>query len=289
MGIVFRAQDVLLNRFVALKVMAPSAAAIPNNRARFFREARAAAAIQHDHIVAIYHVGEDQGVPYITMPLLRGESLAARLLREVKLPVREIIRIGRELAEGLAAAHEQGLIHRDIKPANIWLEEPGGRVKVLDFGLARVTGETVELTYQGALVGTPSYMSPEQGRGERAEALSDLFSLGSVLYHMATGMPPFRGANAHDILTALATETPPPIVELDPTLPPDLSKVIAHLLARKPSDRPTAAAVAKMLREVSVEGPPAIPSAGRRRWWPVLIGAAVIAALVLAVVFRFLL
>ena len=137
MGRVYLAEDPLLNRRIALKVLRPDAASRPDAAARFLREARAAAAVQHDHVVPIYQVGEDGGAPFLAMPLLAGESLEARLRREGPLPPAEVIRVGREAAEGLAAAHAAGLVHRDVKPANLWLEAPSGRIKVLDFGLAR--------------------------------------------------------------------------------------------------------------------------------------------------------
>ncbi len=140
MGVVFRAQDAQLHREIALKTLRPELAVTPANLARFLREARATAALQHDHIVTIYHVGEERGVPFLVMPLLRGKTLEDRLTEDSRLPVAEILRIGREAAEGLAAAHGHGLVHRDIKPRNMWLEAPSGRVKLLDFGLVRLTG-----------------------------------------------------------------------------------------------------------------------------------------------------
>src|SRR5262245_42026123 len=164
MGEVYLAVDAVLGRRVAVKVMRPDIAARPGFRDKFLREARAAAALQHDHVVPIYHVGEDGGVPFIAMPLLQGESLEDRLGREGRLPAAEVARVGREVAEGLAAAHAAGLVHRDVKPANLWLEAPGGRVKVLDFGLARPV-EAGGLTQSGAVLGTPQYMAPEQGDG----------------------------------------------------------------------------------------------------------------------------
>src|SRR5207302_3265782 len=141
MGIVFQAEDPQLQRLVALKVMKPGLAASSSARQRFLREARAAAALEHDHIVPIYQVGEDRGVPFLAMPLLRGETLEERLEREGKPPLAEVVRIGQEIAEGLSAAHERGLMHRDIKPANLWLEGERSRVKIVDFGLARAVGE----------------------------------------------------------------------------------------------------------------------------------------------------
>jgi serine/threonine protein kinase len=146
MGVVFRAEDPQLNRPVALKAMLPTAAGAESGRQRFLREARAAAAIKHDHVVSVYQVGEDRGVPFLAMEFLEGEPLDKRLRREGKLPLAEVLRFGREIALGLAAAHKRGLIHRDSKPANLWLEAETGRIKVLDFGLARAARETSPLT-----------------------------------------------------------------------------------------------------------------------------------------------
>src|SRR5262249_53186061 len=159
-GVVLRAEDAALQRCVAIKVMLPEAPALPSARERFLREARAAAQLSHPNVVPVYHVGEEGGVPFLVMPLLEGESLAARLKRERRLPVAEAARIVREAALGLAAAHEKGLVHRDVKPANLWLEGQQATAKVLDFGLAR-RGQDPALTGSG-VVGTPLYMSPEQ-------------------------------------------------------------------------------------------------------------------------------
>src|SRR5262249_53059125 len=210
MGLVFEAQDPDLRRPVALKVMRPEVAARAEARQRFLREARTAAALNHDHVLPIYQVGEANGVPLIAMPLLAGEALEARLRREGRLPVAEVLRIGRETAEGLAAAHAAGLVHRDLKPSNLWLEAPGGRVKVLDFGLARPLQTDVHLTASGVVVGTPGYMSPEQADGEPLDGRSDLFSLGCVLYRAATGVSPFQGKTLSALLLAVARDDPRP-------------------------------------------------------------------------------
>jgi serine/threonine protein kinase/DNA-directed RNA polymerase subunit RPC12/RpoP len=265
MGIVFRAEDPLLQRPVALKAMLPAVAAGANARQRFLREARTAAAVEHDHIVAIHQVGEDRGVPFLAMPLLRGESLEQRLRRAGRLSLPEVVRIGREIALGLAAAHQRGLIHRDIKPANLWLEgEPGalatgegsktpvadapgspaatgGRVKILDFGLARAASESAQLTQPGVIVGTPAYMAPEQAQGKEVDARCDLFSLGCVLYRMCTGELPFKGANTLAVLRALAVDTPKDPAELRTGVPAALSALILRLLARTPEHRPASA------------------------------------------------
>ena len=192
MGIVFRAEDPKLERIVALKAMKPAVAARKSDRDRFLREAKATASIEHDNIIPIYQVGEDDGVPFIAMPFLRGESLQTRLQREKKLDQREALRIGREIAAGLAAAHKRDLIHRDIKPDNIWIEEETGRAKILDFGLVRAATDDAGLTQSGMVVGTPKYMAPEQAAGESVDHRCDLFSLGSVLYRLVSGKAPIH-------------------------------------------------------------------------------------------------
>ena len=215
MGAVFEAEDPHLRRRIALKVMLPKMAAKPSAKARFFREARAQAAVEHLHVVAIHQVGEDNGVPFIAMPLLKGQMLSARLRQTPPLPLVEAVRMGREMALGVAAAHQKGLIHRDIKPGNVWLEGANQQVRLLDFGLARVATEDSDvdcptLTGEGMVVGTPAYMSPEQGRSEEVDSRSDLFSLGVVLYQMTTGELPFKGSSTLAVLTSLALDAPRP-------------------------------------------------------------------------------
>jgi tRNA A-37 threonylcarbamoyl transferase component Bud32 len=278
MGAVLLADDPLACRRVALKVMRPELASEPGGRQRFLREARLAAGLEHDHIVPIYQVAEaaveGQGlVPYIAMPLLKGETLQARVEREPRLSVAEVLRIGREIAEGLSAAHEKGLVHRDIKPANVWLEarpgEPGSsshggglagspRVKILDFGLAREVGGVEQITRARSLLGTPAFMSPEQVNGEALDARSDLFSLGAVLYQMATGQMAFHGPSLTAVLRAVGEDDPAPPDRLNPELPPELAELIVRLLAKDRESRPASArAVADELRaiEASLKAP----------------------------------
>jgi hypothetical protein len=223
---------------VALKVIRPALAGSSAARQRFLAEARATAAIEHDHIVTIHQVGEDRGVLFLAMPLLKGETLEARLKREGKLAVGEVLRIGREITEGLAAAHESKLIHRDIKPSNIWLEGKSGRVKILDFGLARAMDDPGHLTRSGSVAGTPQYMAPEQAAGSRVDARCDLFSLGCVLYRLATGTLPFQGANTMQLLRALDRDQPRPPHEIHPEVPVALSELIMQLLAKDREERP---------------------------------------------------
>jgi serine/threonine protein kinase len=251
MGVVFHAEDTLLHRPVALKAMLPARAASPTNRERFLREARAAAAVEHDHVVAIYQIGEDHDIPFLTMPLLKGEPLSARLGRDKKLPARDVARVGRQAAEGLAAAHGRGLVHRDVKPANIWLEEGTGQVKILDFGLARAGSGEARLTQFGAFLGTPGYASPEQVSGKAVDGRSDLFSLGVLLYRTATGELPFKGTDMLSTLMAVMAADLVPPHRLERGVPPRLSELIVRLLARRPDDRlPSARAVADALAEI---------------------------------------
>ena len=208
MGVVYEAEDLKLGRRVAIKMLRPGELD-PALRKRFLQEAQLAASLSNDHIVTIYQVGEVDDTLFIVMELLRGESLETRLARDASLSLAESLRIAREVAEGLAAAHEQQLVHRDIKPANVWLEDrrTGGtarRVKLLDFGIARTLAVHEHLTLAGQVIGTPSYMSPEQACGLPTDQRSDLFSLGGLLYVMLTGQPPFGSDNYLQVLRAVA-------------------------------------------------------------------------------------
>jgi serine/threonine protein kinase len=238
MGVVFQAEDPHLQRLVALKVVRPDLAASADFQRRFLREARLAASLEHEHIITVYQVGEDRGVSYLAMQLLRGRTLEDRLGRSgSRLALPEVLRIGREIAEGLAAAHAQGLVHRDIKPANIWLEETRGRVRIVDFGLARGSEPDAQFTQPGAVIGTPMYMAPEQASGAAVDARCDLFSLWAVLYRAATGKSPFGDQNTMAILTALATRTPTAPHRIVPSLPRMFSSLVMRLLAKDPGDR----------------------------------------------------
>ncbi|HEV3383467.1 MAG TPA: serine/threonine-protein kinase, partial [Gemmata sp.] len=268
MGIVYRATDTQLRREVAIKMMLPRLAADPRSKARFLREARNQAKVEHDHVVVIHQVGEHDGIPFLAMPLLKGQTLSSALKQNPRPPIREVVRIGREIAEGLAAAHEQGLVHRDIKPGNIWLEGSKRRVKILDFGLARVAdvdhavdNESDEhVSAAGAIVGTPAYMAPEQAWGNPADARADLFSLGIVLYQMAIGRLPFQAANARAMLALLTTSNPTPPCQHVLDFPPPLNALILHLLAKEPADRPPSAqAVADALRQLELGIAAAVP------------------------------
>ncbi len=260
-GIVFHAEDVHLRRQVALKVLR-SGAAGDDSRRRFLREARAAAAVEHEHILTTYQVGEDRGVPWIAMKLSRGGSLKDRLdAPDARLPPDVVTRIGAEVADALAAAHALGLIHRDVKPSNILLEEGTERVKLIDFGLALVDDDEGHLTRTGCIVGTPAYMAPEQAEGGAVDHRCDLYGLGCVLYRCATGRLPFDGHSAVEIFLAQRTETPRHPRELEPALPPGLADLIARLLEKDPARRPqSAAAVRDELRALRSPPPPVQPA-----------------------------
>ncbi|MGV3483488.1 MAG: serine/threonine-protein kinase [Planctomycetaceae bacterium] len=242
MGVVYQAEDTHLNRLAALKVLRADYAADKGARARFIREAQAAAQLKHDHIVTIYQVGEENDVPFLAMEFLTGKSLEEWLRPDRRATAMESLLISKQVARGLSAAHAANLIHRDIKPANLWLEAPRGRVKILDFGLARYSGaEYPALTQDGSVLGTPAFMAPEQARGDTVDHRCDLFSLGCVMYRMLTGRLPFQGNTLYAVLTAIASEAPPPPIVIRPETPQQLSNLVMQLLAKNPDDRPPSA------------------------------------------------
>jgi serine/threonine protein kinase len=240
MGCVFQAEDTMLARPVALKVLKPSISTL-EWRQRFVMEARLLARLRHEHLVTVFQIGQDQEVCYLVMELLQGESLESRLQRIGKIPLPLFHRLAREILSGLQAVHATGLIHRDLKPSNIFLESPADKVKLIDFGLARVIDDDAHLTQTGFIVGTPAFMSPEQAEAEPLDHRSDLFSVGTVLYFMATGQLPFQGAKTTALLLSLVTTIPPAVRELNPDFPPELSDLIMQLLAKDLDDRPSSA------------------------------------------------
>lgn len=253
MGRVYRGHDDQLERHVAIKVMHPSRAQDEVARKRFLRESRATAAINHPHVITILQVGEHDELPYIVMQHVNGPNLTDYCNQcGGKVPVAEAIRIGRELADGLSAAHENGLVHRDIKPDNILLEGTKKRVRIIDFGLAReVDAEEARLTADGAVVGTPAYMSPERIGVEEVDTKSDLFGIGVILYEMLSGRLPFDGKSMVSILAAIAQGKPPHLSTLVPNLPDELSDLVMQLLAKNKKDRPAdAASVAQQLAAI---------------------------------------
>jgi tetratricopeptide (TPR) repeat protein len=251
MGVVYRAVDEHLQRPVALKILPPDLVADEDRRARFLREARAAAAVPHPGIATIYEVGESDGVVFIAMELVEGRTLRARL-DQGPLTVKESVAIGLQIAEGIARAHQSHIVHRDLKPENVVITPPG-QVKILDFGLAKLlethpadagfdptrirTMARRGATDAGTILGTTSYMSPEQARGETVDARSDIFSFGSVLYEMVTGHAPFQGRTSADILSAIIRDAPQPAGTVNPSVPQPLERIITDCLEKDPADR----------------------------------------------------
>jgi serine/threonine protein kinase len=298
MGVVLKAFDEKLRRFVAIKVLAPHLAGSAAARLRFAREARAAAAVGHEHVVAVHSVDEAAGVPYLVMEYVAGVSLQEWLDHNGPPGLDVVVRIGMQVAQGLAAAHARGLIHRDIKPSNILLEakaegrrqnaEPESslcfpsslfllpsafQAKITDFGLARAADEAA-LTTSGVIAGTPPYMSPEQARGEAIDHRSDLFSLGSVLYALCTGRPPFQAEGTVGLLQRVGQAAPQPVQQVNPAVSDWLADLIALLHARDPAERlPSAALVADLLArylahlEQPALPPPVLPAPWRRSLW----------------------
>jgi Tol biopolymer transport system component len=281
MGVVYKAEDTRLERTVALKFLPPAMTRDAVAKSRFLQEARAASALDHPNVCTIYDIGElDDGQLYLAMPAYDGETLKKRIERG-PLPIEEAVDIAKQVAQGLAKAHRLGIVHRDVKPANLMLTGDG-IVKILDFGLAKLAG-SAGLTRAGFCVGTPSYMSPEQARGE-VDQRTDLWSLGVVLYEMLTGLLPFRAESDPGIVHALIHEDPSPVARWRPDVPPELERILAGLLKKDPGDRyPTAEHVLGDLRMMG--GPPTRTRLStefsrrpaRKRGW-MWIAAAVVAA-----------
>lgn len=269
-GIVLKAYDTKLERVVAIKILAPSLAHNPGAVKRFLREARAAAAISHEHVVTVFAVEESSTPPYLVMECIVGKSLQQKIDLSGPLETKEILRIGMQIAEGLAAAHRQGLIHRDIKPSNILLENGVERVTITDFGLARAIDD-VTMTQTGHVAGTPEYMSPEQAMGGRLDHRSDLFSLGSVLYTMCTGRTAFRADSTMAVLRRVCDDTPRTIGDVNPAIPAVLVATIEKLMAKRPEQRFQAAAevsellskILKWAQQPEGQTPPSVPRVQR--------------------------
>lgn len=239
MGIVFRAWDLKLQRYVAIKVMSPVLAQDGLARKRFLREARTAASISDVNVVSVFSVHEENVPPYLVMEFVDGLSLEELIAKQGPLDLKTIVQIGTQIALGLAAAHAQGLVHRDIKPANV-LIEAGDRVKVSDFGLAR-SADDAGMTRTGQIAGTPDFMSPEQAEGREIDHRTDIFSLGSVLYAMCVGHPPFQSDSALVTLRRVCDADPSPVRSLRPDTPEWLERAIAWLMNKDPSQRPQSA------------------------------------------------
>ena len=246
-GIVLKAFEPRLNRYVAIKVLSPTLASNGSARKRFEREGRAIASVSHEHVVPIYAVDDYRGLPYIVMQYIPGVSLLQRIKKSGSLNTCEVVRIGLQVARGLDAAHRQGIVHRDVKPANVILEDTIDRAMVTDFGLARVADEGT-MTRTGTISGTPQYMSPEQARGEFIDARTDLFSLGSLMYTACTARPPFRAETVFGIIHRVCETEPRTIQEINPDIAPWLVQFIRKLMAKEPNDRfESAAQVAELL------------------------------------------
>ena len=302
MGVVWRAEDLDLQRPVALKVLSADTLAREDMRARFLREARTAAALNHPNICTIYEVGEVDQVPFIAMELIEGSTLESRLRQGEQLPLPEIVRLAVGIAEGLAAAHGRGIVHRDLKPGNVMLTADA-QVKILDFGLAKPQGPvtdtegaqtfaetiTAEMTREGTILGTVAYMSPEQAAGRSVDSRSDVFSFGILLYQLATGRLPFRGDSPTSTLAKILEAEPGPLSIAREGLPPDLERIVRRCLHKRPADRynDTRDLVAD-LHDLETTGEaqavrPAVAHRRGARWlWPAVAALAVVAAVFLS-------
>lgn len=263
MATVHEGRDLVLDRPVAVKLLAPALATDPSFVARFRQEALATAQLSHPNIVTVYDAGTDRHSPYLVMELVRGRTLAHLIRTDGPLAPAEAARIGADIADALAAAHAKGIVHRDVKPANVLLA-PGGRVKVTDFGIARTLGSG-SLTRVGMVLGTPSYLAPEQARGEPADARSDLYALGCVLYEMLTGAPPHVGDSAMVVAAQHLHANPPPPSALAPGVSPPMDESVMRALAKDPRDRfASATEMAGSLRRSAAStsggGGPALPA-----------------------------
>ena len=249
MGEVYKAHDSRLGRLVALKVLPGAAALDRERRDRFEREARAIAALNHPHIVTIHSVETVEGVPLLTMELVEGRALSD-VIPKAGLPLVDVLTIAIAVADAVAAAHQKGITHRDLKPGNVMIgeREHDGRIKVLDFGLAKLAAASPEhsdamtipaglATGEGRILGSAAYMSPEQAEGKPVDVRSDLFSLGVMLYEMATGQRPFTGDTSISIISSIVKDTPKSITELNPSLPSDLGRIVRRALSKDPERR----------------------------------------------------
>ena len=295
MGEVYRARDTTLKRDVAIKVLPEYWSRDPERLHRFELEAQAAAALNHPNIVSIYHVGQYDGSPYIVTELLRGETLRERL-RHGPMRLREAIDVGVDIAHGLAAAHDAGITHRDLKPDNIFITKDG-RVKILDFGLAKLQPSKTEsadgptASYQpqtspGDILGTVGYMSPEQVRGQNADARSDIFAAGAVLYEMLTGKPAFRKATSAETMTAILNEDPPAVSQIAPSVPPGLQRVVNRCLSKSLEQRiqhaTDLAFALEALSESGSTGVPAVKEQPSAKKWIWIAGGIVAIAIAAA-------
>ena len=282
MGVVFEGIDSILNRTVAVKVLSPHLVGNGEAKSRFLREAQAAAALSHENVVAIHSIEEADGMPYLVLQFVDGESLAQRLIHDPKLAFPDVVRMGIQLARGLAAAHKHGLVHRDIKPANILIEVATGDVRIADFGLAKHTGSDT-ITVEGTIAGTPAYMSPEQTINADLDARSDLFSLGVVLYEASTGISPFVADSSFVVLDRIRNANPLPMCEVNSEIPAWFGSVVQRLLEKNADDRiQTAAEIVELLVNQTTVAPAIRLNKYRSRRLFVgatLVGAALVGAI----------
>jgi eukaryotic-like serine/threonine-protein kinase len=294
MGEVYRARDTRLNRVVAIKILPPGLSRSAEAKSRFDREARAISSLSHPNICPLYDVGEQDGISYLVMEYLEGETLADRL-RKGQLPLDQVLRVGAEICQGLEKAHRSGVVHRDLKPANIMLTKSG--VKLLDFGLAKPTIAAVgagsslaslatmsqPLTVEGMIVGTFQYMAPEQLEGKDADVRSDIFALGTVLYEMITGRRAFEGKTTASTIAAILASEPKPISSLQPMTPPTLDRVVTTSLAKDPDERfQTVHDLKLQLKWIAETGSPTAPRRirpSRERWTWISVVAILLAGL----------
>ena len=290
MGEVYRGRDTRLRRDVAIKVMSERHAPSAQMRQRFEREAHAISRLSHPHICTLFDVGVQDGVDYLVMEFLEGETLAD-VLRRGPLPPAQVLRFGADIAGALSEAHRQGIVHRDLKPGNVMVTRTG--VKVLDFGLATIAADPtpdtspndataqMPLTEAGTTVGTLQYMAPEQIANGRADARSDIFALGAILYEMSTGRPAFAEATRAATIAAILERDPPPVSSLQPLAPPAFDEVVRTCIAKSPDERfQSAHDLAFALQQIGSQPMPASPTLPRRRMW---MAALALAAIVLAV------
>ncbi|HQI81013.1 MAG TPA: serine/threonine-protein kinase [Deltaproteobacteria bacterium] len=289
MGVVYQAHDPQIGRTIALKVLRPDRVSSEDFVQRFLKEARAIGRMSHQNIVTVYDVGQDQSTVYIAMEFLEGEALNA-YARDRTLTMEQIIDIGIQVADSLDYAHTRGIVHRDIKPQNIMVA-PTGVVKLTDFGIAHVEDpEASHQTQAGEILGTPNYMSPEQVMGKKVDGRSDLYSLGVILYELATGSRPFKGENLAAIFHAITSETPARPEALNPQVPKGLSGVILRCLEKNPEERfRTGRELSEALRAILSTGEEVKKAgAGKRKGLLVMILAALAAACVIAAVVFFM-
>jgi|GEM_PF-1177465 len=254
MGYVFRAEDTRLKRVIALKMMNRKIAATADSRRRFIEEARSMAAVKHDNVATIYEVNDQFATPFMAMELLRGGTLEDQSRQTKRFDYQTVIRYATQIANGLAAAHSQGIVHRDIKPANIWIEADSDRVKILDFGLALANVTVDQIAARGSVIGTPQYLSPEQASSEPLDDRTDLYSLGVVLFELCTGQLPFRVKNVAEQLIATLVHKPVRVNTINPEIPEPLAALIARLLQKEPRRRPASAiALANLLEKAATD------------------------------------